>query len=121
VLDAPASGASPGPAATPSDAIPPPTAVPRATFAEQLALLKRARASLRSGRGQDALSLLDSRRESLRGGDLEAEARLLRIEALAATGRSAEARIEARRFIGDYPNSPLVNRASGFAQSAKGP
>lgn len=89
---------------------------PRASFAEQLDVIKRARAAVRAGNGRDALGLLDRHDDVLRGGGLEAEGRLLRIEALAGSGRSAEARELAQRFIVDYPNSPLAARARGFAQ-----
>jgi hypothetical protein len=88
----------------------------RSSFAEQLEILKRARSALRAGDSREALVVLDRHDDALRGGGLEAEARLLRIEALAASGRSAEARDLARGFIVDYPNSPLAARARRFAQ-----
>jgi hypothetical protein len=110
-------GTSVAPAAPASEQPAPLTAKPsRSTFAEQLEILKRARSALRAGDSREALVVLDRHDDALRGGGLEAEARLLRIEALAASGRSAEARDLARRFIVDYPNSPLAARARRFAQ-----
>jgi hypothetical protein len=92
-------------------------ALPRATFAEQLDVIKQARSALRAGQSREALAVLDRRDTVLRGGALEAEGRLLRIESLAASGRSPQARELARRFIADYPNSPLSARAKVFAQA----
>lgn len=88
----------------------------RSTFAEQLDAIRRARSALRAGKSADALAVLDENAGALRGGSLEAEGRLLRIEALAALGRASEARELARRFLADYPNSPLVQRARSFAR-----
>jgi hypothetical protein len=92
-------------------------ALPRATFAEQLDVIKQARSALRAGESREALAVLDRHDTVLRGGALEAEGRLLRIESLAASDRSPQARELARRFIVDYPNSPLSARARVFAQA----
>ena len=50
----------------------------------------------------------------LRGTALEAEAMLLRIEALSLAGREPEARALAEQFLLQYPNSPLSDRARRF-------
>jgi hypothetical protein len=108
--------APPPRSATSGQPTPPAESSTRATFAEQLDILKRARSALRAADGRGALALLERHDDALRGGGLEAEARLLRIEALAASQRSPEARDLARQFILDYPNSPLAARARGFAE-----
>jgi len=68
-----------------------------------------ARAALRSGDAGQALELLDSRERT--GNELEAEATLLRSEALAALVRQGEASELAARFVRDNPNSALDDRA----------
>jgi hypothetical protein len=95
-------------------------ATPRAaaalpSLAEQVDHIKRARAALRAGRSEQALVLLDEYQNGSGGSELAAEAGLLRIEALAAAGRKAEAASEARRFATDFPTSPLIDRAQRFA------
>jgi len=87
----------------------------RSTLAVQLEQIKRARAALRAGEPIRALSLLDAYTARSGGGELGAEASLLRIEALAASGRRAEAARLARKFAVDHPNSPLIDRAMAFA------
>lgn len=84
------------------------------TQSEEFALVDRARELLAAGSARAALTELDhyDRAPSARG--LGAEATLLRMEALAATGRHAEASVIAERFVGQHPNSPLTDRARGF-------
>jgi hypothetical protein len=86
----------------------------RSTLAEQLEQIKTARAALRAGDPARALSLLDAYQARSRGGELGAEATLLRIEALAASARRGEAAELARKFAVDYPNSPLIDRVLAF-------
>lgn len=106
-----------GPAPVPPRAAPSSSARPASframTLSEEVALLERARAAVQSRDGASALALLDSyeRRPKLR---LRAEASLLRIEAVASTGRVAEASELAARFIADNPNSTLAERARKY-------
>ena len=122
---APRASPVPAPASAPAGSTPPHAAAPaasptpRATFAEQLDVLARARAALRAGHAQSALEILDGHASTLRQNDLEAEGRLLHIEALASQGDSARARREAEEFVHDYPNSPLLERAQSFARSSR--
>jgi hypothetical protein len=83
------------------------------TLSEEVALLERARVAVRSRDAASALALLDSyeRRPSVR---LRDEAGLLRIEAVAIAGRSAEASELAARFIANNPNSTLAERARKY-------
>jgi hypothetical protein len=82
-----------------------------APLAQQLELLKQARSLLRSGQPTEALTVLDRYESELGGTDLRDEAALLRIEALAAQGRAADAEALARRFVVEHPDSPLAERA----------
>jgi hypothetical protein len=82
----------------------------------ELALLDDARNALASGNAGQALALLD-RHQALRGNSLNAEATLLRIQALASTGRGDAAAALARSFIKSNPNSLLADRARRFIHS----
>jgi hypothetical protein len=110
---APASS-QPGPPQAEASTPPAPEA-PRASLGEQLEQIKRARAALRAGDHQRALELIDAYRARPTGGELGAEASLLRIEALARSGQRDAAAREARQFASEYPNSPLIDRALSFA------
>lgn len=90
------------------------------SLSDQLAQLQRARSALRSGQAAHALELLDTYQGQLDGQTFGAEATLLRIEALAATGQRERAAELARRFLHDYPNSPLVDRAQSLASQLSG-
>jgi hypothetical protein len=91
-----------------------PGARPPASLAEELALLENARAALAAGSSADALALLDRYDDALHGTKLRAEATILRIQVLAASGRSSEASRMAETFLKDNPGSPLVDRARSF-------
>jgi hypothetical protein len=78
---------------------------------QQLEQLKQARSLLRSGQPAEALTVLDRYEQELGATALRDEAALLRIEALAAQGRAAEAAALARRFVVEHPDSPLAERA----------
>lgn len=82
----------------------------------ELELLKQARTALRSGNGTRAIELLDRRERG--GSELEAEATLLRIEALSSLGRRREASDLAVAFVKANPNSALGDRAKSFILSA---
>jgi hypothetical protein len=70
---------------------------------EELALLSKARAALRAGDAASALSALDAKAR----GDTRftAERRALRVQALCAAGRVAEARAEAAALLRSEPSS----------------
>jgi hypothetical protein len=90
-----------------------------ASLSDELALLESARSALASGSGERALELLDRYERTLRGTRLRAEASILRVEALAASGRKAEAASLAGEFVKKNPGSPLVDRARAFAGDAQ--
>lgn len=95
-----------------------PRVAPSIGLGEQLARLKSARAMLRAGDAAGALRVLDAYRDGAHGGELGAEAALLRIEALAASGERESAASAARRFMTEHPTSPLIDRARSFAVEA---
>lgn len=107
---------SPMPSVEPSTAASAGASGAAATLGEELGLLMKAQNALRAGDAQGALSLLDGYTRELGGSALSAEATLLRMEALAALGRSEQARALAERFVRENPNSPLVDRAQSFLQ-----
>jgi hypothetical protein len=85
-----------------------------ASLASELAALKQIRQALRNHDGRAALSLLDRYDTGIYGASLSLEARVLRVEALDASGRAAEAEALARRFVRENPDSPLAERAQRF-------
>jgi hypothetical protein len=98
---APASSRSTRPSA--KRATPAPAPAPRApTAREELDALVRAQAAVRAGDGPSALRVLDAHGADPR---LAAERRALRILALCAAGRTAEARREAAEFLRGDPTS----------------
>jgi len=78
------------------------------------ALLDQARAALVSGDSAAALAALDRHRRGFPDGRLAEERDVLRLKALLAAGRAAEARAAAERFLHKHPASlfrPAVERA----------
>lgn len=105
---------APAPSAVPSSPRPAEPTPARPSLAQDLQELMRVRNTLRAGDGTGALELLDQR--STAGGELDAEATLLRIEALASVGRHEQASELARRFVASNPNSALADRAKAFVR-----
>lgn len=110
------------PALTPAPEMPsarpvaaPAVSVRRLSLEEETQALGQVQAELEHGRPQAALVLLAAYdRRGGRSGALSAEAMLLRMRALAASGQSAQASEHAQRFVESYPNSPLVDRARKY-------
>jgi hypothetical protein len=100
VVDDPPPAAAAPPAAAPLDA---------RRLAAEVALLDKARAALASDPAA-ALEALDEHARSFPDGALLAEADLVRIEALLATGRRSDATALANSFLSRYPRSPLAKR-----------
>jgi hypothetical protein len=79
-------------------------------LSEELRTIERARSALAAGDATAALSELD-RYETTSGPRLFlVEAQVLRIEALAKRGDDSGARILARKFLAEHPESPYVRR-----------
>ena len=81
-----------------------------AALAEEISSLDAARSALSRGDGAGALSLLDAYGREHPRGRLQLEAEVLRIDALAKSGRIAEAKEHARVFLQRHPNSVLASR-----------
>lgn len=105
--DSKANASKPSLEGAPSKALP-------ATLEQELGLLDEARRSLLAGNTDTALARLSHYDKVATSRRLGAEATLLRIQILAAAGRSLEASGLARAFVAKNPNSPLVDRAQGF-------
>jgi TolA-binding protein len=76
------------------------------TLAEEIALLRRAQAALRSGNASGALSLLDEHATRFPKGTLAHERLVTRVQALCKAGRIAQARGLYRAIAGGNPRSP---------------
>lgn len=81
-----------------------------AALAEEISSLDAARSALSRGDGAGALGLLDAYGREHPRGRLQLEAEVLRIDALAKSGRTAEAKEHARLFLQRHPNSVLATR-----------
>jgi hypothetical protein len=101
----------------------PPSAVPRPspeeTYAQELALLQRARASLAKGEGAMALSAIAEHQRRFPGGRLREEREALRVKALMSLGRGDEARRAAERFKTEFPRSVLSPSIEQTAKPAR--
>ena len=80
------------------------------SLAEEVASLDAARSALSSGDGPGALRALDVFQETFPRARLGTEAHVMRIEALAACGRSSDARAAAETFLASHPDSPFAPR-----------
>jgi len=109
--------AAPG-AVGPGSSPPEPRAVSAPPLSEELVLLKQARVALRSGDAARALEQLDRHDRARAADSMQAEATVLRIEALDALGRRTEASELARRFVRESPHSALGDRAKTFIRAA---
>jgi hypothetical protein len=83
---------------------------------EESRRLAEARDALRRGDASGALAQLADLQRAVPGGILGQEREALAIEALAKSGRSAEAQARARAFLQAYPQSPHAARVEAFAR-----
>jgi hypothetical protein len=77
---------------------------------DEIELLDRARAAINGGRPNEALVRLDEHSSKFSKGGLALEAQVLRVQALAAAGRSEEASRRAKRILSRSPNSVVAKR-----------
>jgi TolA-binding protein len=77
---------------------------------EEIALLDAARAAVNAGRPTEALERLDDHSRRFPKGSLALEAEVVRVQALAAAGRSEEASRRAKRVLSRSPNSVVAAR-----------
>jgi hypothetical protein len=117
VAAARAEPAQPAAAATqsfPPNAPPTPAAPPSAAPQSTVTLSREARAladverALREGRGSDALAMLAEQSREFAGGALGQEREAARVMALCTSGRSAEGRDAAQRFLAAHAGSPVA-------------
>jgi len=85
------------------DAPPPP-------LSAEVAIVQRVARSLVSGNAQQALALLDEYGRDYPHGLLKQEANALRVQALAGSGRTAEAKVLARELLDAHPRGVLAAR-----------
>jgi outer membrane protein assembly factor BamD (BamD/ComL family) len=83
----------------------------KASLGDELREVDQARRRLASGDAAGALADIARYEQRFPGGRLRQEAALLRVEALAASGRCAEARSAASGFLAAHPESVLAKRA----------
>ena len=89
-----------------------------ASLEQELELLDRARQALLTGDTSTALTRLAHYERVATRRRLGAEATVLRVQILAASGRATEASLLAREFVAKHPNSPLVDRAKSFVRES---
>jgi hypothetical protein len=97
-------------APTAQDAPEAPAAATRALLTAELNALDHVRLSLANGDARLALAELEAYDRGFPRGRLQIEAEVLRIDALAKTGRKDAARQRAEAFLRHYPNSVLATR-----------
>jgi len=85
-------------------------AAPSSSLAEEVPLLRAARAALRSGEAARSLDLLTTHAARFPDGVMREERLALRVAALCDAGRRSEARAEAERFVREAPRSVFVER-----------
>jgi len=97
------------------------TSVPgTAALGDETRLLRAARAAMRSGDASGALALLDEHARLFPRGTLSEERSAERVAALCALERSAEAALEATRFLRATPDSPLAPSVRASCAAAPG-
>ncbi len=87
-----------------------PSLAPRGALTKELAALDGARTSLVAGDARGALAALDTYNQTYPSGQLELEAEVLRIEAVAKSGRAELARDRGHAFLRRYPQSVFTER-----------
>ncbi|XXY52134.1 hypothetical protein WME91_13410 [Sorangium sp. So ce269] len=92
-------------------------AAEKAALQAELETLDAARATLSSGNAQGALSLLDAYTRKHPRGRLRLEAEVVRIDALAKSGRTDAAAQRAEAFLRRHPNSVLASRVRRYVNN----
>jgi hypothetical protein len=117
-----AAGDAPGekaPSAPSVASFPAPEAELRASrLEEEAALLRRARAELRSGALAAAFATLEASRQRFTAPELSQEREALAIELLHRSGERAAAAARARDFLARFPESPHAASVRAFANDA---
>jgi len=120
----PASAAAPVPPAPPASVRAADVAssrpAPGTSMNDELALLDLARAAYRSGDPNRTLTLLNEHDQMFPSSPLALESQVLRIDALAAAGRTGEALDAADRFLAAHPNEPMSRHVQSLAERLRG-
>lgn len=87
----------------------------RSSVKAELALLEQVRSSLRQGNPSAALQTLSRYGQRHPRGNMRLEAEVLRVESLAAAGRTSEAARLAERVLAGNPKSVVAGRLRRFA------
>jgi hypothetical protein len=95
---------------------PAPVSASRGDLRAEIALIDATRNAVNAHADDRALALIHRYQATYPTGTFRPEAALLRIEAIADLGRTAEARTLARRFIVAHPDNPLAERVARLAQ-----
>lgn len=85
-------------------------AAPPSSLEGEMRLVREAQESLRNGKPEQALQLLDRHQVEHPNGALGEERSAARVVALCSLGRTHEAQQEAERFLRTWPQSPLAQR-----------
>ena len=85
-------------------------ALSSAGFLDDLARVERIRTQLSRGENDECLRSIDDYYARHRAGAFRQEVDVMRIEALATSGKRDAARAAGRRFLSQYPTSPYVDR-----------
>ncbi|WP_437752605.1 hypothetical protein [Sorangium sp. So ce1389] len=109
--------AAPAPARSHSVGAAAKSSAEKAALQAELETLDAARAALSSGNAQGALSLLDAYTREHPRGRLRLEAEVLRIDALAKSGRTDAAAQRAEAFLRRHPNSVLASRVRRYVNN----
>jgi TolA-binding protein len=83
---------------------------------DQIRLMDQARAAVRAGSTDSALSLLTRYTQRFPDGAFRQEAAVLQLEALERAGERGKASSLARKFLNEHPDSPHVERMGRAAQ-----
>jgi hypothetical protein len=106
------------PAAT-IEAHAPAAATEAGTLAPELALLEHVQAELRSGQGTRALELLDNSSLAIEHSQLRAERLAAEVFAACQAGDLERARRVMKRFLDEYPNTPMAARVRASCAGAE--
>jgi hypothetical protein len=93
---------------------------PGPTLGDETAELEQAQRALGADRAADALALLDRHDRDFPSPMLDLEADLLRIEVLAALGRTREARARGEAFLAAHPGAPQARHVQTLLSKIDG-
>lgn len=88
-----------------------------AAFSEELALVAAARAAIEAGDGPSSMRAVQQHKERFPSGMFAEEIEAIRVEALAASGKRAEAHAAAERFLATNAKSPYAARVRSLLDS----